>query len=118
MEVAQALQDLPGVEDDGGLLQGPPLGAQQSGQAPWGPETQRFIQGSRVSSPGTGGLEFRLEQLSESEVEVSRFCFAVLIPNNTVGKSHCYLYSTLLIARPLNPMKDKDKLPAPGEKDT
>ena len=46
MEVAQALQDLPGVEDDGGLLQGPPLGAQQSRQAPWGPETQRFIEGS------------------------------------------------------------------------
>lgn len=35
VQVAKALQDLPGVEDDGGLLQGTPFGTQQCRQAPW-----------------------------------------------------------------------------------
>lgn len=36
VQIFQPLQDLPGVEADGGLvvLQGPPLGPQQGGQAP------------------------------------------------------------------------------------
>lgn len=38
MEVAEPIEDLAGVEDDGGFVvfQGSPLGAQQGREAPWG----------------------------------------------------------------------------------
>lgn len=35
VEVPQALQDLPGVEDDGGLFEGTPFRRQQGRQASW-----------------------------------------------------------------------------------
>lgn len=35
VQVPEPLQDLSGVEDDGGLLQRAPFGAQQRGQASW-----------------------------------------------------------------------------------
>lgn len=73
VEVAEPVEDLAGVEDDGGLvvLQGTPLGAQQGREAPWGgggthihptgPQVPPPPASQRCPPPGTSSMKILMK---------------------------------------------------------